>query len=330
MTRAAAIDCGTNSIRLLIADIDDGVIRDRERLMRIVRLGQGVDRTGRLDDRALERTFAAASEYAELCSEHQVDAVRFVATSATRDAENRDEFVAGIYARLGVEPEVVSGEEEARLSFTGALSVLPGSPDEASLVVDIGGGSSELVLGFETPVSQYSMNIGCVRMSERHLAGIAATEAASQTPEQVHRTDPPSAAQIAAATRDIEAALDDAERVVDLGATARLIGLAGSVTTVTAHALSLPSYDSLAIDGTYLSTERIHASCQAFIQATRAEREAMGFLHPGRVDVIAAGALVWDRIVARVAQRVAEQGGQLSGATTSEHDILDGIALSVG
>ncbi len=328
MTRAAAIDCGTNSIRLLIADIDDGVIRDRERIMRIVRLGQGVDRTGRLDDAALERTFTAASEYAALCDKHQVEAVRFVATSATRDAENRGEFVAGIRARLGVEPEVVSGEEEARLSFMGALSVLPGSPDEASLVVDIGGGSSELVLGYEAPVSQYSMNIGCVRMSERHLAG----EAANPGPLHIDhlRTDPPSSEQIAAATRDIEAALDDAEQVVDLGATARLIGLAGSVTTVTAHALGLPRYDSAAIDGTHLSIERIHASCQAFIEATRAEREAMGFLHPGRVDVIAAGALVWDRIVSRVAQRVAEQGRELSGASTSEHDILDGIALSVG
>ncbi|WP_250506810.1 Ppx/GppA phosphatase family protein [Bowdeniella massiliensis] len=320
MSRVAAIDCGTNSIRLLIADVPaapdraaapgSAALSDVERLMRVVRLGQGVDRTGMLAPEALERTFAAAADYAELCERHGVETIRFVATSATRDATNRDVFVAGIKERLGVAPEVISGEEEAALSFAGALSsVGPGEGD--SLVVDIGGGSSELVLGADVPRAQFSMNVGCVRMTERHL-----------------HSDPPTAEQIAAASADIDAALDEAERHVDLAAARRLVGLAGSVTTITAHALGLLAYDSAAIDGTNLSVEQIHASCAQLLHDSREQRAAYGFMHPGRIDVIGAGALVWDRIVARVHARTREAGHPIAGAVTSEHDILDGIALS--
>ncbi|MDO5701094.1 MAG: Ppx/GppA phosphatase family protein [Bowdeniella nasicola] len=318
MTRVAAIDCGTNSIRLLIADVPGGgisegaapALTDRCRMMRIVRLGEGVDRTGRLSDAALERTFAACQDYAELCERHGVTAIRFVATSATRDAANRQTFVDGVRARLGVTPEVVTGVEEAALSFAGAISVV-GPASGSSLVVDIGGGSSEIVLGQDQPQAQYSMNIGCVRLTERHL-----------------HTDPPSVAERRAAMDDVDAALDEAERTVDLSAATRLIGLAGSVTTVTAHALGLDHYDSDRIDGAHLSIEQIDRSCQALVTESRAERAAHGFMHPGRADVIGAGALVWSRIVARVAARTREVGHPIDGALTSEHDILDGIALS--
>lgn len=308
MTRVAGIDCGTNSIRLLIADVNDGQLTQVERTMEIVRLGQGVDATGRLDEQALARTFAAAERYADACQTRGVQAIRFVATSATRDAENRDDFVAGIKSRLGVTPEVVSGQEEARLSFTGALSTLT-ERGKNTVVVDIGGGSSELVLGKHDVEAQFSMNIGCVRMTERHF-----------------HSDPPSAEEIAAARADIDAALDEAETHVDLRRAEALVGLAGSVTTITAAALGLTRYDSAAIHGTYLSAATIHAECEAMLHATRAERAAHGFLHPGRIDVIGAGALVWDRIVSRVRLRAPHIGG----ATTSEHDILDGIALSIG
>ncbi|OKL53799.1 exopolyphosphatase [Bowdeniella nasicola] len=313
--RVAAIDCGTNSIRLLIADVPAErragapALRDVTRLMRVVRLGQGVDRTGYLAEEALARTFAAAEDYAALCREHDVEAIRFVATSATRDAANRDVFVAGIKDRLGVAPEVIAGEEEAALSFAGALSSVGTSGP--TIVVDIGGGSSELVLGTETPSAQFSMNVGCVRITERHL-----------------HSDPPTAAEIAVATADIDAAIDEAERHVDLSAATRLVGLAGSVTTITAHALALPAYDSAAIDGTHLSVEQIHDACSALLHESRQERGAHGFMHPGRVDVIGAGALVWSRIVARVHARTREAGHPIDDARTSEHDILDGIALS--
>ncbi|MDO5726986.1 MAG: Ppx/GppA phosphatase family protein [Bowdeniella nasicola] len=307
MKRVAGIDCGTNSIRLLIADLSDAGLREVVRTMEIVRLGAGVDRTGILDEAALERTFAAAERYAHLCRDHEVSDIRFVATSATRDAQNREVFVSGIRQRLGVEPEVVSGLEEAHLSFIGALSHQR-ERSETTLVVDIGGGSSELVLGAGDVLAQYSMNIGCVRMTERHF-----------------HTDPPTAKEIAAASADIDRALDVAERVVDLSKAEALVGLAGSVTTITAAALELPSYQPAAIDGTYLSVEEITAQCHALLHATRAERASYGFMHAGRVDVIGAGALIWQRIVARVAAR----STTVRGAITSEHDILDGIALSL-
>ncbi|WP_127129785.1 Ppx/GppA phosphatase family protein [Georgenia sp. SYP-B2076] len=318
MTRVAAIDCGTNSIRLLIADVDAAGpgqrLTDVLRRMEVVRLGQGVDRTGRLDPVALDRTLAAARGYAALCREHDVERVRFVATSATRDAENRQDFVDGVVAALGALPEVVSGEEEAALSFRGAASVIdPFAHPGPYLVVDIGGGSTELVLGQGQPHSAYSMDVGCVRLTERHL-----------------HDDPPTPAQEEAARADVGAMLDAAAAVVPLGRTRTLIGLAGSVTTVTAHALGLAAYDAAAIDGAALGTPAVLGSCRALLHASHAERAAMGFMHPGRVDVIGAGALVWSEVVTRVQAEMAAAGGALTTVVTSEHDILDGIALSIG
>lgn len=312
MTRVAAIDCGTNSIRLLVADVaPDGTLVDLVRRMEVVRLGAGVDRTGELDPVALERTLAKTREYAATIVELGAERVRFVATSATRDARNRQDFVDGVREVLGVEPEVVAGAEEARLSFAGATSVIGSGRAAPYVVVDLGGGSTELVLGAEAPAGEFSMDVGCVRMSERHLL-----------------SDPPTAEQVAAARADVRAALDAAEEHVDLGAARTLVGLAGSVTTVTAHALRLSAYDRDTINGAVLPVTVVLEACRDLLAMPREQRAALGFMHPGRVDVIGAGALVWSEVVARVAQRVAERGGELTDVLTSEHDILDGIALS--
>jgi exopolyphosphatase/guanosine-5'-triphosphate,3'-diphosphate pyrophosphatase len=313
MTRVAGIDCGTNSIRLLVADVDvaGGVLRDLDRRMEVVRLGQGVDRTGRIAPEALERTLDAARRYAEICADLAVERIRFVATSATRDAENRAEFVDGVRAVLGVEPEIIGGEEEAALSFRGATRVLGGRHAGPFLVVDLGGGSTELVLGTTTPEAVFSMDVGCVRMTERHL-----------------RSDPPTPDEIAAAHSDVAAALDAAARVVPLGRAVTLVGLAGTVTTVTAHVLGLPTYDPARIDGTVAPVDAVLAACDDLLARTHAQRAALGFMHPGRVDVIGAGALVWHDVVARVRDAVAAAGGELTEVVTSEHDILDGIAWS--
>ncbi|GAA2726878.1 Ppx/GppA phosphatase family protein [Cellulomonas aerilata] len=313
MTRVAAIDCGTNSIRLLVADVDPagGALTDLDRRMEVVRLGQGVDRTGRLAPEALERTFAATRRYADICAELGVERTRFVATSASRDAENRQDFVDGVRAVLGVEPEVVGGDEEATLSFRGATSVLADRHPAPFLVVDIGGGSTELVLGTTTPSAMLSMDVGCVRLTERHL-----------------HDDPPTAAQASAAATDVGAALDIATGVVPVGRTATLVGVAGSVTTVTAHVLGLPRYDPERIHGATLGVDEVLAACDDLLRRTRADRAALPFMHPGRVDVIGAGALVWAEVIRRVRDEVATAGGELTHVVTSEHDILDGIALS--
>ncbi len=323
MPRVAAVDCGTNSIRLLIADVDPdaGTLTDVVRIMKVVRLGQGVDKTGQLAPEALERTLSATDEYAALCGEHGVapEAIRFVATSATRDASNRREFVDGVRERLSVEPEVVSGEDEAELSFRGATSVLTalgadGEPTHPGpyLVVDLGGGSTEIVLGTTEPTASHSMDIGCVRMTERHLL-----------------SDPPTDAELVAAVTDVHAAIAAAERKVPFAEARTLVGLAGSITTVTAHALGLTEYSPDAIDGAVVTQDQIVASCAALTRATREQRAAMPFMHPGRVDVIGAGALVWMLVVTQVAAAVEAAGGELTSAVTSEHDILDGIAWSV-
>ncbi|WP_265523538.1 Ppx/GppA phosphatase family protein [Oerskovia flava] len=313
-TRVAAIDCGTNSIRLLVADVDPttGTLVDLDRRMEVVRLGQGVDRTGRLAPDALARTLEATARYARVIEDLGATRVRFVATSATRDAENRAEFVEGVRAALGVDPEVVSGDEEAALSFRGATGTVAGAHTGPFLVVDLGGGSTELVLGGATPDAAFSMDVGCVRMTERHL-----------------RSDPPTEAEIAAATADVTAALDEAARTVPVGEATTLVGLAGSVTTVTAHALGLTAYDRDRIDGAVLDVDAVLAACDDLLHRSRAEREALGFMHPGRVDVIGAGALVWSQVVRRVRADVAAAGGELTAVVTSEHDILDGIAWSL-
>ncbi len=321
MTRVAAIDCGTNSIRLLVADVeaDDGAttrgrrLTDVVRTMEVVRLGEGVDRTGRLNPEALERTLAATRRYAAECADHGVERVRFVATSASRDVENRQEFVDGVRDALGVEPEVISGDEEAELSFQGALSAVRGEHRRPYLVVDIGGGSTEFALGVDHVVAARSVNIGCVRLTERHMAG-----------------DPPTPEQIAATSADVRAALDAVDRVVPLGRTGTLVGLAGTVTTVTARALRLPTYDPARIDGAVLPPDAILTAARDLLEMTRAERAAQPYMHPGRVDVIGAGALVWSDIVSRVRAEVGRAGGKLREVVTSEHDILDGIALALG
>lgn len=313
--RVAAIDCGTNSIRLLIADVDAerNQLRDHVRLMEVVRLGQGVDKTGELAPQALERTLDATRRYAQLCQHYGVQRIRFVATSATRDASNRHVFVEGVREALGVDPEVVSGQEEATLSFRGAISALDERHRGPFLVVDLGGGSTELVLGTTSPVGAYSMDVGCVRMSERHL-----------------QSDPPTDAEIAAAAADINRAIDEAAKVVPLERTATLVGLAGTITTVTAHVLALREYDRDAINGAVMSLTDAQAACDNLLRRNRLERAALGFMHPGRVDVIGAGALVWSTVMARVQAAVAQAGGRLTTTVTSEHDILDGIALSLG
>ncbi|WP_284249146.1 exopolyphosphatase [Litorihabitans aurantiacus] len=314
MTRVAAIDCGTNTIRLLVADVsaDSGRTQEVVRLGRVTRLGRGVDRTGELDPAALEATLEAAREFAVVIAETGAERVRFVATSATRDARNRDAFVAGVRDALGVDPEVVTGEEEARLSFAGAVSVVADAHPGPYLVVDLGGGSTELVLGEAEPEAAISLDVGSVRLHERHL-----------------HSDPPTQPEIEAAAVDAREALERAAAVVPLGRTATLIGVAGTITTTTAHAMGLSSYDRTRIDGAVQPTGVVLAAAQDLLAATRHERAAMPYLHPGRVDVIGAGALIWFEVVSRVFSEVQEAGGALLQVVTSEHDILDGIALGL-
>ena len=309
----AGIDCGTNSIRLLIARVEeDGRLTDIVRRMEVVRLGQGVDQTGEFAAEALERTFARTEEYAALCRKHDVESVRFAATSAARDARNREDFITGITARIGVAPQILSGAEEASTSFAGAISAMPADAPSPMIAVDLGGGSTEIALGDASGkiLGAYSMDVGCVRMHERHL-----------------RSEVPTDEEIAGARSDIHTMLDRAEEHVNLGAANGLIGLAGSITTLTAKHLGLAAYDSEAIHGTRMSVNETLEVCQWFLESSREEREALGFMHPGRVDVISAGALVWCEVVQRIATRMEESGKRLDAIVTSEHDILDGLAM---
>jgi exopolyphosphatase/guanosine-5'-triphosphate,3'-diphosphate pyrophosphatase len=303
--RVAALDCGTNSLRLLVAEVDPGrgELTDLARRMEIVRLGQGVDQTGRLAPEALIRTIGVLREYAAVIDTAAVEAVRMVATSATRDADNSAEFVGQVKEVLGIAPEVLSGTEEAMLSFTGATAELAGHPDGAPfLVADIGGGSTEFVLG---PPDQHSIsvNIGCVRMTERHLHG-----------------DPPTGREVAAATADIDAALDRVADALPVRDARTLVGLAGSVTTVAAIAMGLPGYDPARIHHARVSAADVHAVTRDLLTQTRAARAAISVMHPGRVDVIGGGALVLDQIMRRFG---------FGEVLVSEHDILDGIAWSL-
>ena len=302
--RVAAIDCGTNSIRLLVADVDldAGTLVDLHRQMEIVRLGQDVDRTGRLAPEALERTFLVCDRYAEVIRDLGATHVRFVATSASRDAENRDEFVSGVLARIGVTPEVVTGDEEALLSFTGATRGLVGA-EPPYLVIDIGGGSTEFVLGTTEPIAALSVDVGCVRLTERHL-----TE------------DPPPRAEIDALVVDVDAAIARAAAVVPLEQAHTLVGLAGSVTTITAVALGLEEYDASRVHGTRLSAATVAEVSDRLLAMNHEERSRIAVIHPGRVDVLNAGVLVLRRIL--------DVTG-LPEVLVSEHDILDGIAWSI-
>jgi exopolyphosphatase / guanosine-5'-triphosphate,3'-diphosphate pyrophosphatase len=298
MTTVAAIDCGTNTIKLLIGDLPDVAVRES----RMVRLGQGVDATGRLAPEALDRAFAAIDDYAALIKDHGVERIRFCATSATRDADNAALFTDGVRARLGIDPEVLSGDEEARLAFDGAVRGTSPLPDPV-LVVDVGGGSTELILGERAtgPRSAYSMDVGSVRLHERCLGG-----------------DPPTADQVASCVAAIDAALDACP--VDPGAAAAVIGIAGTVTTVAAGVLGLQAYDRDLIHGQVLEIDAFQRTVGDLVGATREERLALGYVHPGRADVIDAGALIVSRVLRRAA---------VPTVTVAETDILDGIAWSM-
>ncbi len=303
MTRVAAFDCGTNSLRLLVAEIDEsGRCEELVRELRVVRLGQGVDRTGRIAEASLQRVFAAVEEYMDLVREHDVEKIRFCATSAARDAENAADFVAGVRERVGVEPEVLDGLEEARVSFAGATRDLPPLP-EPLLVCDIGGGSTELILGRAdgTIVAQESLDIGSVRLNERHLAD-----------------DPPSKEEIRAAVEDIDAALDQCS--VDPADAGAVIGVAGTVTTLAAGVLDLDTYDRVLIHHSVLRPDAVQGLVTRLLTMLIEQRRALPYMHPGRADVIGAGGLILDRILRRTT---------VKSLLVSEHDILDGLAWSL-
>ena len=299
--RVAAIDCGTNSIRLLVTDITDGTASELVREMRIVRLGQSVDATGRLAPEAVGRTLQATREYAELIAMLGAGRVRFCATSAMRDAENADDFASSVESILGVRPQVLTGQEEALASFVGATR---GLEPRRTLVVDIGGGSTELVFGEGSDVEwSTSLDIGSVRLTERFLP-----------------SDPPPVAEVTTAMHHLDSVL--APAVSGLEAVDSVVGVAGTITTVAAHALGLPSYDRNAIHGARLEVDELRSACLSLAQMSVADRRALPFMHPGRADVIGGGALVFDRVLEQLPLGT-------DSVLISEHDILDGIAWGV-
>lgn len=295
----AAIDCGTNSIRLLVARVDGGRLVDLDRRMTVVRLGQGVDRTGMLAPAALERTFAACQEYREVITQFRASVLRFVATSASRDAGNAAEFTAGVAQILGIVPEVITGQEEARLSFTGATRGLPHA--KPVLVFDIGGGSTEFVLGDDDVRQSISVDMGCVRFFERYLGD-----------------DPPTRQQIADLQGEVAQLLDRVTATVDVASARDVIGLAGTVTTVAA--LGLATYDSEQIHGSRITTRDVRRVADELAGMPVARRRELGVMHPGRADVIVSGSL----ILAQILERFGAQS-----LVASEHDILDGLAWSL-
>jgi exopolyphosphatase/guanosine-5'-triphosphate,3'-diphosphate pyrophosphatase len=302
LSRVAAIDCGTNSIRLLIADITNGNFKEVLRTMEIVRLGQGVDQNKAFHPDAIDRTLAAVEKFAALIKSKGVEKVRFCATSATRDASNRELFTDGVKKILGIEVEVIPGEEEARLSFIGATKELSQN-DGPFLVVDIGGGSTEFVFGNESVDSAKSVNIGCVRMSERHLID-----------------QPPSMAQISQAIIDIDIAIAQAAAIVPISEAKTLVAVAGTATTVAAAALKLEQYDRYLIHLSRISATSVHQVAGKFQSLDKDQIASLGYMHPGRVDVITSGALILSRIMAATGA---------SEFVASESDILDGIAWSL-
>jgi exopolyphosphatase/guanosine-5'-triphosphate,3'-diphosphate pyrophosphatase len=302
VNRVAAIDCGTNSIRLLIADIKGDNFKEVLRTMEIVRLGQGVDQNKAFHPDAIDRTLKAVELFRDQIASKGVEKIRFCATSATRDATNRNLFIDGVREILGVEVEVIPGEEEAELSFIGATKELRQS-DAPFLVVDIGGGSTEFVFGSGKVEFAKSVNIGCVRMSERHL-----------------NTQPPSMAQIAQAIVDIDIAITQAAAVVPITTAKTLVAVAGTATTVAAAALELTDYDRHLIHLSRISSDKVHRAAASFQSMNKDQIASLGFMHPGRVDVITAGSLVLSRIMA--ATGAAE-------FVASESDILDGMAWSL-
>ena len=304
MKRVAAIDCGTNSIRLLISDIDTSTntATDVVREMRIVRLGEGVDKTYAFSPRALERTFKAVEEYEKLLLKHNVEHVRFVATSATRDAQNKAMFIKGVIDRLRIVPEVIAGVEEAALSFDGATRSLRQKHSAPFLVIDLGGGSTELVIGDKEPTGAYSMDVGCVRMTERHTPGGNPTKAQ----EEAIRTDVRSALKVAATK-------------VDWKTANTVVGVAGTITTVAAHVLNLKTYDPDVLHGASITAEQISQTAQDFITLTPAQRGALPYMHEGRIEVITAGSIVLDEVIKGIGAKT---------LIASERDILDGVTWS--
>jgi len=304
MKRVAAIDCGTNSIRLLISDIDTSTntATDVVREMRIVRLGEGVDKTNAFSPRALERTFKAVDEYEKLLVKHNVEHVRFVATSATRDAQNKAMFIKGVIDRLRIVPEVIAGVEEAALSFDGATRSLRQKHSAPFLVIDLGGGSTELVIGDKEPTGAYSMDVGCVRMTERHTPGGNPTK----SQEEAIRTDVRNALKVAATK-------------VDWKKAQTVVGVAGTVTTVAAHVLNLKTYDPEVLHGAIITAEQISKTAQDFISLTPAQRGALPYMHEGRIEVITAGSIVLDEVM---------KGIGAKNLIASERDILDGVTWS--
>lgn len=313
MTRVAAIDCGTNSIRLLVADADEnGRLTDVARLMRIVRLGQGVDATGAFAPEAIERTRVALTEYADIIRDTGATAVRMVATSATRDAANREDFFAMTREVLGaVVPgaaaEVITGDEEARLSFAGAVGELDAA-EGPFVVVDLGGGSTEVVLGDDTGVhAAHSTDVGCVRVTERCL-----------------HDDPPTDEQVSAAREFASERLAEAFARVPVEQARTWVGVAGTMTTLSAVEQDLPEYDPDRVHLSRLSLDQVHEVADRLVTMTHDQRAALGPMHPGRVDVIGGGAIV----TAVLADELARRAG-IGELVVSEHDILDGIAMSI-
>lgn len=306
--KVAAIDCGTNSIRLLIGHMESGSFVDDMRTMEIVRLGEGVDRTGYLSEAAITRTANQAKEYAQICREAGVNRLRFVATSASRDAHNRDDFRAAIKDAVGIEPEVVEGNEEAGLSFTGAVSSLH-EAENPVMVIDIGGGSTEFVTGSAEAgvLGAISMNMGSVRVTEKF------PEIAAPNPDTSR------------AVAWIDSLIDEAAADVPFTQVNSLVGVAGTVTTITCHALGLKKWDPEAVHASRFSLEQMVDSCDYMINASVDELARLPYMPAGREDVISGGALIWRQIVCRAAS----DNPKLRGNWVSEHDILDGIALSI-
>ncbi|AEX78556.1 exopolyphosphatase [Corynebacterium diphtheriae] len=309
MSVVAAVDCGTNSIRLLISEQMPTGLREITRQMTIIRLGEGVDATGKIDPAAIERARVALSGYVDTMLAHKVTAVRMVATSATRDASNKDDFFAMTADLLGaVVPgacaEVISGAEEAELSFIGAVADIPDT-DRPVCVIDLGGGSTEFVVGKKTGeiLGAYSTQMGCVRLTERLMV-----------------SDPPTAEEIAQAREYVDTQLTVALDNVPITQASMVVGCAGTFTTVAALALGVDSYDPQLIHGSVHKVDTFRGETQRLVGETSQQRAAHPVMHPGRADVIAGGSVVIEQILAMM-QRL----GVSDSVTISEKDILDGI-----
>ncbi len=312
--RAAVIDCGTNSVRLLIADmtVTDGEIEltDCVRTMEVVRLGEGVDSHGRVSAEALGRLAKALDGFAATIKRFQPEQTTFVATSATRDAANAEEVHDVVRCHLGVEPRVITGEEEARFSFTGAVSAVDVAPAENVLVLDLGGGSTEFVTGRGGEVTaEVSTQMGAVRYAERFM-----------------HSDPPSEEQkeeLAQAVGEVLAGISD---TIDFSSVDRLVGVAGTVTTVLAHALDLPSYVPERITGAAIPVPLAIAVCGELASFSKKRLADLPYMHPGRVDIMTGGAMILKTILETIQERT---GGRVKELAASENDILDGVAIDL-